>query len=272
MKNTILQKAVIVLHIGICVFLLLGLVEEFEKGKKVILNFDLFSPYFYKNLVYCIAFLLGILYILDSIKKGLSNKELSILFSLFLFIFATLFSYIQINRISCTMSSEVNERTISEWIMMISFPILFLLLSFSSLIYPINKLEKELYLDSELIQNNIPNYYFWRIHHILSILLCIIAFGTCIYINYSYDASWIPYSISTFLFINSILLWFLPKWGSISFSILCMIVICGIYYLFISKPPKAIILICIPLFMTLSFGSIPFILLNKDARREWEMK
>lgn len=275
MKNSILQKAVIALHIGVCIFLLLGFIEEFENGKKILLNFDFTSTFFYKTLSYCIAFSLIIFYTISAISTGTTNKELSILFSFFALFGVALHCYTESQEIMSSTRTLIVKYPMLDWIFMSSFPILLLMIAFLPLLnsYNSSTFYTNSYLDSELTKDSFSKQsYFWRIHRIFSILLFILAFEFCVHIIISKNIEWTIYAVTSFLLISSVLLWFLPKSGSIFLSIFCLFIIIGIYYLFISNPPKKIIITFIPILITLLFGSIPFILFNKDSRQEWKMK
>ena len=274
MENTILQKAVILLHIGICIFLLILLGLEFEVIKAHILHFDIEISIWREDLFHILTLTIGFLYIFNRLVKRLPSKEWSLLFSMLLLICSALYTYNKMHEWNCTEFFRTKDSFTLNWILMSSLPIFLLLTTLSPLVYPLNSLDQNSLDFNSSKTSYFSESYFWRIHRIFSILLCVIAFEFCVQISYDeYDLGTISYGISILLFLISILLWFLPKWGSISLSILCTILVCSICYSFLAQSlPREIILFCIPISFLLTFVAIPFILLNKDSRKEWKMK
>ncbi|WP_375562588.1 hypothetical protein ACE193_08590 [Bernardetia sp. OM2101] len=165
------------------------------------------------------------------------------------------------------------------------FALLIILITFSPILYS-NKQEDTVVnnsLDSDFLENdtseeNQNSSYFWRMHRIFSISLGFVCLLSGIMAFYQPTT---PTYITFILFFGlSILLWYQAKLGSFVtsiFSILMMIL--GFSVIILTKDLEEVkqlyntfTIIVLGLFFISFMGSIPFILLNKEVRKEWKMK
>ncbi len=134
------------------------------------------------------------------------------------------------------------------------------------------------FLETDKLEENINSSYFWRMHRIFSISLgfaCLLSGLIALY-----KPSTPTYVAFVVFFGLSILLWHYAKLGSFVASTFCLLVMfLVVFFLILTKDVEEVkqvhtaftstILI---LFFTSFMGSTPFILLNKEVRKEWKME
>ena len=290
MKNNIICSATGFLHLGIgLVFLiffetLLDLNTSFEffvysfsqifnKGSQVIQRFLLVSLIFLCSIIVFVSFVTNFRYI----------KYVSYLFSFLIALLSCSNIYFFVIDKSLYFTSF--DALLQSSLVHLFFVLLIVLFSFSPILSSNYKKEenKNDSLDSSFLEENdletAQNIsYFWHIHRIFSISLGF----ACLFVglNVLHKPTAPAYIFFILLFGMSTLLWYQPKVGSnitSFFSILLMLIVIVLLILTtdmeeIERVHSLFELIILCLFFITVMGSIPFILLNKEARKEWKME